>query len=274
MSLVLLAPFAIVSRPKPSPRFFIVVPTRNSENFIDSCLNSIYSQRGNFNIQVHVQDCCSTDATIRIVRQWQQVVGESLTVCSEHDNGIYDAVLRGAKNIQSDDTMTWLGSDDIFMPGAFATVVSIFSEHDRVDWITGLPYVGNEAGECYTPWETQSFSRLSLSSGHCDGRTANFVMQEGTFWRGSLWLSAGGLDPRFKLAGDWDLWRRFALRSPLFSLTFPLARFTKREGQTSSDMSAYYAEVDGTPSIAVVNDRAEYRITRYAGQTGWHIKCL
>lgn len=266
---------ASVAAERQSPqarRFYLVIPTHNSERFIDACLNSIYTQSGNFSVHVHVQDCLSTDLTTVIVKEWQQIVGDTLTLRSERDGGIYDGVLRAAKDVRSDDIMTWIGSDDIFMPGAFASVASIFSQHECIKWITGQPYVADEFGECYTPHGIQHFDRLSLTSGVFDGRRAGFIMQEGTFWRGELWTKSGGVDPNFKRAGDWDLWRRFAQHAHLYAVTFPLARFTKRDGQTSSDMSAYYAEVDAAPPIQVVYDKAAYRVMRYVGQNKWKIE--
>ena len=37
-----------------------------------------------------------------------------------------------------------------------------------------------------------------------------FLQQEGMFWRSSLWQAVGGAYGAMRLAGDFDLWRRFA----------------------------------------------------------------
>jgi hypothetical protein len=67
-----------------------------------------------------------------------------------------------------------------------------------------------------------------------------FVQQESTFWRRSLWQRAGGLDPRFNLAGDYDLWMRFAREAEVYSAPVPLAGFRQHAGQkTARAMDEY-----------------------------------
>src|SRR5262249_25590591 len=41
----------------------------------------------------------------------------------------------------------------------------------------------------------------------------NYVPQPSMFWRRSLYDAVGGLDPRFDLAMDADLWERFSART-------------------------------------------------------------
>lgn len=210
-------------------------------------------------MQIHVQDARSTDGTKNVVEHWKTwstMLGNKnqkieISFRSEMDAGLYDAIDRASKLMNSDDCiMTWIGADDIFMPGALATVASVFSQRPEIMWLTGSPHVANGAGEVFTPWSNVLYSRYHLYAGRHDGRKQadgnnyGFVQQEGTFWRRHLWNKSGGIDTRFKLAGDWDLWRRFAEYTTLYCFTFPLACFSRRIGQKSSDMAGYYKEVD------------------------------
>ena len=254
-------------------RFLIIVPTHNSEQYIDRCLNSIFYQDGYFRLCVHIQDCGSTDSTISITERWQKMVGPTLTVKPKAEDGIYCGIARGVKEIRSNDIMTWLGPHDILLPGALATVASIFRQQKDVEWITGSSYVANDIGESYTPCNLPHLNRFSIASGIFDGRKAAVIQQEGTFWRGTVWIRSGGLDTRFKYAADWDLWRRFALHTRLYTLTFPLAQFTKRGVQTSDDLSDYHAEVDAAPPLGqLIEDSSAYRILRFPGQNKWKIE--
>jgi hypothetical protein len=171
--------------------------------------------------------------------------------------------------------MTWLGPDDILLPGALATVASIFRQHKNVEWITGSSYVANDIGESYTPCNLPHLDRLSIASGIFDDRKAGIIQQEGTFWRGIVWIKSGGLDTRLKYAADWDLWRRFALHTRLYTVTFPLAQPTKQGAQTCGHLSDYHGEVDAAPPIGqLTEDSSAYQIVRFPGQDKWKIEAL
>jgi hypothetical protein len=77
------------------------------------------------------------------------------------------------------------------------------------------------------------------------------IQQESTFWRRSLWDVAGGrLDPRYGLAGDFDLWARFYEHSELISVPGTIAAFRTRDGQRSEDAEAYLHESERSLSEA------------------------
>lgn len=262
-------------------KFYIVVPTFNAGAYLDSLLGSVLMQSGDFHLHIHVQDGGSTDNTREVFNVWSNWVAQrgmtsparTMTFQSEKDDGLYDAVSRAAVKIDGPDDMlmTWIGADDMLMPGALATVASIFAQL-RVSWVTGTPRVANERGETFTPWPDPIYTQYHLSAGHHDGRKLKFVMQEGTFWRFDLWQQAGGLTSGFRLAGDWDLWRRFAQHEPLYAVTFPLASFSRRAGQASADTGGYHAEVDRigytSPACDVVRS---YHLERYPWAEEWRV---
>ena len=88
----------------------------------------------------------------------------------------------------------------------------------------------------------------------------------------------GGVDPNFRLAGDFDLWRRFARQTDLVNVDAILGCFRVRAGQLSEDMVGYRAEIDASLSPAEIETRAkaaksyaragfEYRVlVRYYGE--------
>src|SRR5205823_9309932 len=87
------------------------------------------------------------------------------------------------------------------------------------------------------------------SAGLADGIHWPFVQQESTFWRKRLWDRAGGLNPAFRLAGDWDLWSRFARTATLVHVNRQLGAFHVRLGQQSTDLDAYWREVNQLVSL-------------------------
>jgi hypothetical protein len=83
-----------------------------------------------------------------------------------------------------------------------------------------------------------------LHAGLHDDRHLAFVMQEGSFWRGWLWQRAGGLRPDLRLAGDYDLWRRFAEWAALYPCDQVLAVHRRHPSQLSAQTSRYMEEID------------------------------
>ncbi|MEJ0094472.1 MAG: glycosyltransferase [Methylocella sp.] len=237
-------------------RFNIVTPILNGEKFINETILSVVTQSGPFSIRYHVQDGGSTDSTINLLKAWQARLandfpisckGIEFSFASEPDHGLYDAVNRGVSYCGDADAMTWINADDRFEPGAFATVDAILKNNPNIDWLTGRPTVITEKGESLWISPVVAFPRKAIAAGIFDGRFARpYIQQEGTFWRPKLWKQAGGLDTAFRLAGDFDLWRRFAKQTDLVMVDSILGCFRMRCGQLSEDRSSYHAEIDGS----------------------------
>ncbi len=254
-------------------RFIVTTPVLDGEKFLDETILSVVTQVGPFSIRYHVQDGGSQDRTLAMLAAWKQrlegdfpigCASVGFSFASARDNGLYDAVDRGFRACGPGDVMTWINADDRLVPGAFATVVSMFARYPNIDWVTGRHTMITESGEILYLSPLIPYPRQAVAAGIFDGRsTQAFVQQEGTFWRARLWEKAGGLDPRFRLAGDLDLWRRFARHSDLVSADTMLGCFRVREGQLSKNMAKYYAELDASFSPDEVAARAQ-AARRYA----------
>jgi glycosyltransferase involved in cell wall biosynthesis len=252
------------------PLVVIVTPALNGARFLDETIASVVAQRGGFTILYHVQDGGSTDGTIDILKAWEIRLSRDNPVggapirfswSSSKDGGMYDAIARGfelaCRDLGSDSApdplMTWLNSDDVLPVNAIWTACCFAAEHPEFSWFTGMGALMNEAGAVVRVFhEPLGFSQVNLALGRHDGRQLPFVQQEGSFWRRSLWRQAGGISRDMKLAGDWDLWRRFAAITPLIKVQTVLGLHRRYPGQLSSNISAYHAEMDGA-SLAPTN---------------------
>jgi glycosyltransferase involved in cell wall biosynthesis len=239
-------------------RFSITTPVLNGRKFIDQTILSVVSQTGPFSIRYHIQDGGSNDGTLDLLAAWKLRLAHEFPVgcegiefsfASAPDQSLYEGVSNGFSACGDSDVMAWINSDDRFEGGAFATVYDVFSRYVDVKWVTGRPTVINECGEILDIMPLIPFPQEAVAAGIFDNRFAHaFIQQEGTFWRPSLWKTAGGLNRRYRLAGDFDLWRRFATHAELVICNTILGCFRFRQGQLSSDMTAYYREVDSSLS--------------------------
>src|SRR5450759_460892 len=245
-----------------NPVIVVITPSFNAETFLDETIFSVISQRGNFRLRYHIQDGGSSDNTVEILRRWEARLKHDnpfggteveFSWQSSPDAGMYDALNRGFSYVFSrleseaaeHSILTWINADDNLLPNALRTASDYLSKNPRSEWITGMSAVMSESGTLSSTWENPSgYAQTALAAGDHDGRELPFVQQEGTFFRHSLWSIVGGLSRNYRLAGDWDLWRRFAAHAELIKFRCVLAVHRRHPGQLSEDMNSYYKEID------------------------------
>lgn len=231
----------------------IVIPTLNSERFISETLLSIFTQSGDFRVYLQVQDGGSKDSTLAQISKLQsQFSGDTrfeVSVLVGTDNGAYEAVSVGLRSVPGE-ILTWLGSDDILMPGALSTVAEIFDSNREVRWLTGLPMKINEKSQFLPSLFPigingfgAGFSTRRIVDVQYVGGPSPWIQQEGTFWTRDLMNESNAATAMSRrLAFDAEFWQRMALHSALVQVFSPLAAFRVRQGQLSSDRYAYDSE--------------------------------
>lgn len=250
--------------PGPVSRCVVVTPTFDSETYLDETIASVVMQVAPaVSLDYHIQDGGSRDRTAAIVAAWIERIEKRLIPIQLHslrlsfesvaDHGMYDALNRGFVHLapQPHDLVTWINSDDRLAPGAIATVHRVWADNPGCDFVSGRTALINADGALVSINSPQAYPRATLAAGLHDGRTLPFIMQEGTFFSGALWQKVGGVQSSFRLAGDWDLWRRMAREAVHFSVDTITAFHRRRPGQLSSDIALYHAEVDALePEVA------------------------
>lgn len=245
-------------------KIYIVTPSFNSVKTIDRTILSVFSQAGNFDIIYHIQDGGSRDDTLEVIKKWQQRINNkqfpilcnsvTFTFSSEADGGIYDAIVKSFDKLAPDNQswMGWINSDDILNPGIFALLAEIDVQHDPnwVRWIGGATSIAYY-NSMPVANGIRCLNSYVIRNGLCDGLHWDFVQQEGTFFRKSLWDQIDKIRDfsSFKYAGDWNLWRKFAKHAELFQVDWPTGTFYRTEGQISQvHREKYLREIDKTVS--------------------------
>lgn len=192
-------------------RISIVTPSFNQGVFIERTIESVLSQRGDFELEYLVVDGGSADGTLAILRRHEG----RLRFVSERDRGQSDAINKGFR-LATGDVLAWLNSDDTYAPGALDAVAAALRD-GGARWCFGECRIVDEADRevrsaiaRYKSWSSRRYSRAGLV-----GR--NFIPQPATFFRRDLLAEAGPLDESLHFAMDYDLWLRFArLADPVF----------------------------------------------------------
>ena len=229
-------------------KFSIITPVYNGEKYIAETIESVLSQKGDFEIEYIIQDGGSTDGTLDIIRRYEKLLTEkqcpikchaiSYQWFSQKDKGMYDAINKGFK-MATGDIYAWINADDIYLPQAFATAAEIFVQYPDIEWVKGINTTSNESGKSITQGSCFLYRQDWLQEG-IYGRNAYFVQQDSVFWRRSLWKKARPNISSFRLAGDYALWTAFAAHAPLWSFNKRVSVFRERTGQLSGVMEQTY----------------------------------
>lgn len=269
------ATLAAESDSRLSPRAFrnerviyVVTAALNAASYIDSTISSVISQEGRFHIRYHVKDGGSTDGTLEKLQKWSELLvspdlplvrclGVTFSYATGRDGGLYDAINRGFAHLRPEPggICTWINADDVYAGGAFASALGVFEGNPDCHWIVSVVNGCGSNQEDLSCNELQ-FPREIVRAGLCDQIHWPFIQQEGSFWSTELWAAAGGVDSRYRLAADWDLWRRFANLTPPVHVMWPLGKFRIHEDQLSAvSMSEYMNEIHRTIPAEIRDER-------------------
>lgn len=224
---------------KKNPKISIVTTVYNGDKYLEKCILSIINQTYK-NYEHIIIDAGSTDGTLDIIKKYENQY--NMRWISEKDEGMYDGISKGFK-LATGDIYAWLNSDDEYLPHAFETVALVMSDKN-IQWCTGYPVVFTEDGKMYQMLNVLPiYLSKYVKKGYHDGRIAPMIQQESTFWTKELWNKVGGLNPKYKFAGDYWLWRSFAKNEKLYTIDTIIAGFRRHSGQKSEQISDYWNEV-------------------------------
>lgn len=225
-----------------SMKVTIVTPCRNAMGHIRETVQSVLAQRavesGRATLEYIICDGASTDRTVEIV---EELGSPFITIVSEPDNTMYEALAKGLSRATGD-VVAYLNASDRYHPLALDVVLDVF-ESQPITWLTGFSITYNEAGAMVGVALPFRYRRRLFECG-AYGRLLPFVQQESTFWRRDLHklLDFDAL-AKMRYAGDYYLWLTFARHAELHVVEAALGGFRIHSGQLSENMGAYLQEI-------------------------------
>lgn len=108
----------------------IITVSYNSEKTISKTIEAVLNQSYP-NIEYIIIDGASTDGTVKVAKSYQKVFdkkeGKSLLIISEPDNGMYDALNKGAR-LASGVLVGQTNADDFYELDAVETMVNLYKD--------------------------------------------------------------------------------------------------------------------------------------------------
>lgn len=211
------------------PKISVITPSYNQGAYLEQTIRSVISQ--NYpNVEFIIIDGGSTDNSVEIIRKY---AGQISYWCSEPDEGQSDALAKGFEKATGD-ILCWIGSDDLYLPGAFQKVADYFSKHPSVEFLSGGCLFVDAQGELL---QTQAlpFSRgVAATYDRLRYYEQDGVCQPSSFWRREAYLAVGGINRCRHFIMDFDLFARLAQRKRFGRIPDFLACFRLHEESKSS----------------------------------------
>jgi glycosyltransferase involved in cell wall biosynthesis len=221
----------------------VVIPVKNGVKFLEETLDSICQQKGNFNLQILIEDGNSTDGTIEMIKAYQSRYNSKrveIVLESREDGNMYAAVINGL-NKANGNVVTWISSNDFYVPQALSTVAEIFSKNQSVHWLTGIPLSFNEQGQNHYYKSPIFYSNKLIKQGFYNGKMLHFVQQESCFMSNHALSKIDVLSLlEYSYAADQKLWMLLAEHFQLFQVNSFLAGSRQHKQRVSQ--STNYTE--------------------------------
>ncbi len=207
-----------------SPTISVVTACRNAVSCIDRAICSVEAQ-GVAGVEYIVIDGASTDGTAEIIKKHASSIAYWV---SEPDQGLTDALIKGFSRATGD-ILCWLNADDHFEAGAFKQVLfAVERAPDAVAWVGAARRrsKGGRPKRVATP-------ALEGFPGQGVWWKEVRIPQAACFFSAAAYRKVGGLDSRFNLTMDLDLWLRLAKVGRFEAIPQVLANVTIDDGTLS-----------------------------------------
>lgn len=217
------------------PFLSIITCTYNSERFLPANLESVLMQHQQ-DIEHIFIDGMSTDATQRLIKQYQRKAKYPVTTFSLLPKGIASAMNEGIKKSRGQYVL-FLHSDDQFLTDdVLSRALSVIRRSPDIDWWYGQAI--------FQDLLTQRSRLIPHRSIYFHARfwlllLTNYIPHQAVFMKKSIFAQYGDFNTTFSGAMDWEYWIRVTQsKVPNGFLPFPIVRFSVHpQSQTERNQS-------------------------------------
>ncbi len=183
------------------PLVTVITPTYNQSIFLRDTIESVLSQDYS-NVELYVINDGSTDDTEKILKQYDGRIKWE----TQKNIGQTPTINKGWQ-LTTGEIITWLNSDDTYLPGAVKAGVEYLMAHPETSIVFADSMFTNANGaplERTRPVPSFNYKDFLVN---CE----NPISQPSSFIRRSVINRIGELDAKFYYFMDWDFWLRAGL---------------------------------------------------------------
>jgi glycosyltransferase involved in cell wall biosynthesis len=207
------------------PKISIVTPSYNQGKFIEETITSVLNQ--NYpNLEYIIIDGGSEDNTVDIIRRYEYKLRYWV---SEPDKGQTHAINKGLSRA-SGEILTWLNSDDYYLPGALFHIAELYVNKKWTNIIFGNAVLVDEKGNYILTMKPIVFSE---KKGDILSQKVR-LPQPASFFTAQMYKKYG-LDESLHYAMDMDFWLRMAFnKEKMFTTDYDIVCFRQHKEAKSS----------------------------------------
>ena len=231
------------------PKISIVTPSYNQGKYLEETISSVLAQEYP-NLEYIIVDGGSGDNSVSIIKKYESQIHSWV---SEKDSGQSEAINKGFKRA-SGEIISWLCSDDIYLPGTLHKVANHFTNHPGAIMIHGKSVLFDESGKGKVIGADPENLALRYF-------TVIPFPQPSSFFRKKLIDEQGLLREDLHFAMDYDLLVRAALGYQIIPVDDIFSKYRlHKDSKTTSQFKSFGKEWIKVFSkfIRSVNDSAGY----------------
>lgn len=206
----------------------IITATYNSESTIRSTIESVLAQTYT-DWQHIIVDGGSTDSTLSIIDEYRDAYNGRITLVSESDRGIYDAMNKGL-DLANGDVVGILNSDDFFTTDKVVErLVGELAADPKLDAVYGdICYVDHdEPTRVVRYYSSEGFRRWKMALGFMPAHPSFYCRRE-------VYRKYGNFDLGMRVAADFENLLRLIYLGGISTRYLPMNFVTMRVGGAST----------------------------------------
>tara|TARA_B110000902_G_C14294871_1_gene582902 strand:+ start:7007 stop:7834 length:828 start_codon:yes stop_codon:yes gene_type:complete len=240
------------------PKISVVIPSFNQCEFIEETFLSVISQ--NYpNIEIIVIDGGSTDKSIDIILKYKDNFKFWI---SEKDNGQSHAINKGFEK-STGDIVTWLCSDDTYLPNSLNIVADYFIKNPDLDFLYGNVISIDENSKELKKIRNIPFTKLGFLN------SIGAIPQPASFYRKTVLIKSNMLAEDMDFFMDYDLFARMILSGAKFkSINNLLAtyRYHNKSKTINSKINIRKHNTDRTKILKIYSEKlgVNYSLVKFS----------
>ncbi len=209
------------------PRVSVIIPTYNRSAYLKQAVESVLAQTYT-DYEIIVVDDGSTDDTPQVMRTFGDLLRY---VCIAH-SGRSAARNRGIR-LARGEFISFLDSDDIFLPRKLELQIAVLEEHPEVGMVYSSALVIDDRGQELPK------SYVATASGGIYHQIAFYlpvtVLLPTVTVRSDALARVGDFDEKMERFEDTDMWRRVSKRYAIWGMREPLTKIRTHSGNSMED---------------------------------------